>query len=63
VKRFYSGFRRDAHPMATMVGVVGALSAFYHHGEDIHDPKHRMITAHRLIAKMPTIATHRIRFL
>ncbi len=62
VKRFYSGFRRDAHPMATMVGVVGALSAFYHHGEDIHDPKHRMITAHRLIAKMPTIAAWSYRY-
>ena len=62
VKRFYSGFRRDAHPMATMVGVVGALSAFYHHGEDIHDPEHRMITAHRLIAKMPTIAAWSYRY-
>lgn len=62
VKRFYSGFRRDAHPMATMVGVVGALSAFYHHGEDIHDPVHRMITAHRLIAKMPTIAAWSYRY-
>lgn len=62
IKRFYSGFRRDAHPMATMVGVVGALSAFYHHGEDIHDPQHRMITAHRLIAKMPTIAAWSYRY-
>lgn len=62
MKRFYSGFRRDAHPMATMVGVVGALSAFYHHGEDIHDPQHRMITAHRLIAKMPTIAAWSYRY-
>ncbi|PWQ97452.1 citrate synthase [Leucothrix pacifica] len=62
MKRFYSGFRRDAHPMATMVGVVGALSAFYHHDEDIHDPKHRMITAHRLIAKMPTIAAWSYRY-
>lgn len=62
VKRFYSGFRRDAHPMATMVGVVGALSAFYHHDEDIHDPTHRMITAHRLIAKMPTIAAWSYRY-
>ncbi|MGB1311880.1 MAG: citrate synthase, partial [Leucothrix sp.] len=52
----------DAHPMATMVGVVGALSAFYHHGEDIHDPQHRMITAHRLIAKMPTIAAWSYRY-
>ncbi|PID47508.1 MAG: citrate (Si)-synthase [Proteobacteria bacterium] len=59
---FYSGFRRDAHPMATMVGVVGALSAFYHHDEDIHDPMHRMITAHRLIAKMPTIAAWSYRY-
>jgi len=62
MKRFYSGFRRDAHPMATMVGVVGALSAFYHHDEDIHDPQHRMVTAHRLIAKMPTIAAWSYRY-
>lgn len=62
MKSFYSGFRRDAHPMATMVGVVGALSAFYHHDEDIHDPTHRMITAHRLIAKMPTIAAWSYRY-
>ena len=53
--RFYTGFRRDAHPMAIMVGVVGALSAFYHDSTDIKDPKQREI-AHRLIAKMPTIA-------
>ncbi len=62
MKRFYSGFRRDAHPMSTMVGVVGALSSFYHHGEDIHDPEHRKITAHRLIAKMPTIAAWSYRY-
>ena len=54
--RFYSGFRRDAHPMAVMVGVVGALSAFYHDFTDITDPVQRMIASHRLIAKMPTIA-------
>ncbi len=53
---FFSGFRRDAHPMAIMCGVVGALSAFYHDSTDIHDPKQRMIASHRLIAKMPTIA-------
>ena len=53
---FYRGFRRDAHPMAVMVGVVGALSAFYHDSTDITDPTHRMIASHRLIAKMPTIA-------
>ncbi|NNG05421.1 MAG: citrate (Si)-synthase, partial [Inquilinus sp.] len=53
---FYRGFRRDAHPMAIMVGVVGALSAFYHDSTDINDPKQRMIASHRLIAKMPTIA-------
>ncbi|RVU81703.1 citrate synthase [Leucothrix sargassi] len=62
VKRFYSGFRRDAHPMSTMVGVVGALSSFYHHGEDVHDPKYREITAHRLIAKIPTIAAWSYRY-
>ncbi len=53
---FYRGFRRDAHPMAIMVGVVGALSAFYHDSTDINDPAQRMIASHRLIAKMPTIA-------
>jgi citrate synthase len=53
--RFYTGFRRDAHPMATMVGVVGALSAFYHDSLDINDEDHRRIAAFRLIAKMPTI--------
>jgi len=54
--RFYSGFRRDAHPMAVMVGVVGALSAFYHDSTDIANPEHREISAIRLLAKVPTIA-------
>ncbi len=54
---FYRGFRRDAHPMAIMVGVVGALSSFYHDSTDINDPHQRMIASHRLIAKMPTIAS------
>ena len=62
LKTFYSGFRRDAHPMATMVGVVGALSAFYHDDEDVHDPSDRMDAAHRLIAKMPTIAAWSYRY-
>jgi citrate synthase len=53
--RFYQGFRRDAHPMAVMVGVVGALSAFYHDAMDISDQEHRDISANRLIAKLPTI--------
>ena len=53
---FFRGFRRDAHPMAVMCGVVGALSAFYHDSTDISDPEHRKISSHRLIAKMPTIA-------
>jgi len=53
---FFRGFRRDAHPMAIMVGVVGALSAFYHDSTDINDPAQRRIASHRLIAKMPTIA-------
>ena len=53
---FYRGFRRDAHPMAIMCGVVGALSAFYHDSTDIHDERQRMIASFRLIAKMPTIA-------
>jgi citrate synthase len=54
--QFYRGFRRDAHPMAVMCGVVGALSAFYHDSTDISDPLQRKIASHRLIAKMPTIA-------
>jgi len=54
--RFFSGFRRDAHPMAIMCGVVGALSAFYHDSTDINDPYLRMVASRRLIAKMPTIA-------
>ena len=53
---FYRGFRRDAHPMAVMVGVVGALSAFYHDSTDINDPHQRMVASYRLIAKVPTIA-------
>jgi citrate synthase len=54
--RFYSGFRRDAHPMAVMVGVVGALSAFYHDSIDIKDPAQREMASIRMIGKMPTIA-------
>ena len=54
--RFFQGFRRDAHPMAVMVGVVGALSAFYHDSLDINNPEHRDISALRLLAKVPTIA-------
>jgi citrate synthase len=53
---FFRGFRRDAHPMAIMCGVVGAMSAFYHDSTDIDDPRQRMIASYRLIAKMPTIA-------
>jgi citrate synthase len=53
--RFFTGFRRDAHPMAVLVGVVGALSAFYHDSLDINNPEHRKISAFRLIAKLPTI--------
>lgn len=53
---FYRGFRRDAHPMAIMCGVVGGLAAFYHDSLDIYDPKQREISAHRLIAKLPTLA-------
>jgi citrate synthase len=54
--RLFQGFRRDAHPMAVMIGVVGALSAFYHDSLDINNPQHRDISALRLIAKVPTIA-------
>ena len=53
--RFFQGFRRDAHPMAVLVGCVGALSAFYHDSLDINNPEHRFISAIRLIAKMPTL--------
>ncbi|MCK0508261.1 citrate synthase [Aromatoleum anaerobium] len=53
--KFYTGFRRDAHPMAVMVGVVGALSAFYHEAMDFSDSEHRNISINRLIAKLPTI--------
>lgn len=56
VSTFYRGFRRDAHPMAIMVGVVGALSAFYHDSLDIHDAGQREIASHRLIAKLPSLA-------
>ncbi|RUY43844.1 citrate (Si)-synthase, partial [Mesorhizobium sp. M7A.F.Ca.CA.001.13.2.1] len=56
MSRFFTGFRRDAHPMAVMCGVVGALSAFYHDSTDISDPYQRMVASMRLIAKMPTIA-------
>ena len=56
LRSFYQGFYHDAHPMAIMVGVVGSLSAFYHDSTDIRNPRHREIAAHRMIAKMPTIA-------
>ena len=56
IRNFFNGFRRDAHPMAIMCGVVGALSAFYHDSLDINNPEHRKSPRHRLIAKMPTIA-------
>src|SRR6478672_5424233 len=55
IATFFRGFRRDAHPMAVLCGVVGALSAFYHDSTDITDPEQRMIASHRLIAKMPTL--------
>src|SRR4051812_37175320 len=54
---FFRGFRRDSHPMAVMVGTVGALAAFYHDSLDIEDPRQREIAAHRLIAKVPTLAS------
>jgi citrate synthase len=60
--RFFQGFRRDAHPMAIMVGAVGALSAFYHDSTNIDDPEQRMISSHRLIAKMPTIAARAFKY-
>jgi citrate synthase len=60
--RFFEGFRRDAHPMAVMVGTVGALSAFYHDSVNIDDPVQRKITQHRLIAKIPTIAARAYKY-
>jgi citrate synthase len=60
--KFFSGFRRDAHPMAIMVGAVGALSAFYHDSTNVNDPEQRMISSHRLIAKMPTIAARAFKY-
>ncbi|MDB5418626.1 MAG: citrate synthase [Phenylobacterium sp.] len=60
--RFFQGFRRDAHPMAIMVGAVGALSAFYHDSTNVDDPEQRMISAHRMIAKMPTIAARAFKY-
>ena len=56
LKSFFDGFHYNAHPMAVMVGVVGSLSSFYHDSLDINNPRHREISAHRMIAKMPTIA-------
>ncbi len=62
ITHFFNGFRRDAHPMAIMVGVVGALSAFYHDSLDIHQADHRLTSAFRLIGKMPTIAAMSYKF-
>ncbi len=63
LRRFYSGYRHDAHPMAMLVGVVGALSAYYHDDLDVGDPAHREMSAHRLIAKMPTIAADALKYI
>ena len=60
--RFFEGFRRDAHPMAVMTGAVGALSAFYSDSINVDDPREREISAHRLIAKMPTIAARAYKY-
>jgi citrate synthase len=62
IRTFFNGFRRDAHPMAVMCGVVGALSAFYHDSLDISDEHHRQVAAFRLIAKMPTLAAMSYKF-
>ncbi|MBI3513425.1 MAG: citrate (Si)-synthase, partial [Proteobacteria bacterium] len=56
ISQLFRAFRRDAHPMAVMAGVVSSMAAFYHDSTDIHDPKQREIASHRLVAKMPTIA-------
>ena len=60
--RFFQGFRRDAHPMAIMVSAVGALSAFYHDSTNVHDLQQREISAHRMIAKVPTIAARAFKY-
>jgi citrate synthase len=62
LRGFFKGFRHDAHPMAIMVGVVGALSAFYHDQMDIENPMHRQVSAHRLIAKVPTLAAYSFKY-
>ena len=62
VKSVYQGFRRDAHPMAIMCGVVGTMAAFYHDSLDIWDPQQRLISAHRLIAKIPTLAAMAMKY-
>ncbi len=62
LRRFYEGFRHDAHPMAMMQTTTAALSAFYHDKIDINDPEHREICAHRLIAKMPTMASYAYKY-
>ncbi len=62
MENVFRGFRRSAHPMAVMIGVTGAMSAFYHEGTDLFDPHHREIVAHRLIAKIPTVATWAYKF-
>ena len=60
--RFYRGYRYDAHPMAMLVAIVGALSGYYHEDLNINDPRHRELSAHRLIAKMPTIAANALKY-
>ncbi|MDX1518537.1 MAG: citrate synthase [Gammaproteobacteria bacterium] len=58
LERFYGGYRYDAHPMSILIGVTGALSSYYHEALDINDPEDRVLTAHRVIAKMPILAAH-----
>ena len=62
MENVFRGFRRSAHPMAVMIGVTGAMSAFYHEGTDLFDPRHREIVAHRLLAKIPTVAAWAYKF-
>ncbi|NCC21815.1 MAG: citrate (Si)-synthase [Alphaproteobacteria bacterium] len=62
VNNFFRGFRRDAHPMAVLCGIVGALSAFYHDSLDIWDPRQREISAHRMLAKIPTLAAMAMKY-
>jgi citrate synthase len=62
LRTMLTGYRRGAHPMSMMLGLVGGLSSFYHEGLDVNNPEHRMLTCYRLVAKMPTIAADVLKY-